>query len=130
MLIPVILSGGSGTRLWPLSRELYPKQLLPLVSRGTMLQETLARLAGVTDVGAPLVVCNESHRFLVAEQLLERGIQAQATMHLRGSDAGFTAKTRAKMRRAWHGRDAAEVFQAQAFIQVTFHVGQASLNGH
>jgi mannose-1-phosphate guanylyltransferase/mannose-6-phosphate isomerase len=80
MLIPVILSGGSGTRLWPLSRELYPKQLLPLVGRGTMLQETLARLAGVTDVGAPIVVCNESHRFLVAEQLLERGIQAQAIL--------------------------------------------------
>jgi mannose-1-phosphate guanylyltransferase len=72
MLIPVILSGGSGTRLWPLSRELYPKQLLPLVGKGTMLQETLARLAGVPDVGAPLVVCNESHRFLVAGQLLER----------------------------------------------------------
>ena len=50
MLIPVILSGGSGTRLWPLSRELYPKQLLPLVGKGTMLQETLARLAGVADL--------------------------------------------------------------------------------
>ena len=80
MLIPVILSGGSGTRLWPLSRELYPKQLLPLVGAGTMLQETLARLAGVPDVGAPLVVCNESHRFLVAEQLLERGTKAQAIL--------------------------------------------------
>jgi mannose-1-phosphate guanylyltransferase/mannose-6-phosphate isomerase len=80
MLIPVILSGGSGTRLWPLSRELYPKQLLPLVGKGTMLQETLARLAGVADVGAPLVVCNESHRFLVAEQLLERGVQPQAIL--------------------------------------------------
>src|SRR5688500_18224642 len=80
MLIPVILSGGSGTRLWPLSRELYPKQLLPLVGKGTMLQETLARLAGVPDVGAPLVVCNESHRFLVAEQLLERGTQGQAIL--------------------------------------------------
>lgn len=69
MLIPVVLSGGSGTRLWPLSRELYPKQLLPLLGKGTMLQETLARVAGVDDVGAPIVVCNESHRFLVAEQL-------------------------------------------------------------
>ncbi|HYM34010.1 MAG TPA: mannose-1-phosphate guanylyltransferase/mannose-6-phosphate isomerase, partial [Steroidobacteraceae bacterium] len=69
MLIPVVLSGGSGTRLWPLSRELYPKQLLPLVGKGTMLQETLARLNKVADVGAPIVVCNESHRFLVAEQL-------------------------------------------------------------
>ena len=69
MLIPVILSGGSGTRLWPLSRELYPKQLLPLVGKGTMLQETLARLQGVEDLAPPIVVCNESHRFLVAEQL-------------------------------------------------------------
>jgi mannose-1-phosphate guanylyltransferase len=80
MLIPVILSGGSGTRLWPLSRELYPKQLLPLVGQGTMLQETLARLADVADVGAPIVVCNESHRFLVAEQLLERGAQPQSIL--------------------------------------------------
>ncbi len=71
MLIPVILSGGSGTRLWPLSRELYPKQLLPLVGKGTMLQETLARLEGAPDVAPPVVVCNESHRFLVAEQLMQ-----------------------------------------------------------
>ncbi len=76
MLIPVILSGGSGTRLWPLSRELYPKQLLPLVGKGTMLQETLARLTGVGEVGAPIVVCNEQHRFLVAEQLREAGIES------------------------------------------------------
>ncbi|MGB5104008.1 MAG: mannose-1-phosphate guanylyltransferase/mannose-6-phosphate isomerase, partial [Steroidobacteraceae bacterium] len=78
MLIPVILSGGSGTRLWPLSRELYPKQLLPLVGERTMLQETAARVAGMTDVGGPIVVCNESHRFMVAEQLLESGDTPQA----------------------------------------------------
>ena len=78
MLIPVILSGGSGTRLWPLSRELYPKQLLPLVGKGTMLQETLARLSGVENVAEPIVVCNESHRFLVAEQLLEAGTKPQS----------------------------------------------------
>jgi mannose-1-phosphate guanylyltransferase/mannose-6-phosphate isomerase len=71
MLIPVILSGGSGTRLWPLSRELHPKQLLPLVGERTMLQDTVARLAGVPDVAAPVVVCNDSHRFMVAEQLRE-----------------------------------------------------------
>ena len=80
MLIPVILSGGSGTRLWPLSRELYPKQLLPLVGKGTMLQETLARVSGVEDVAAPIVVCNESHRFLVAEQLLQAGVKPQAIL--------------------------------------------------
>jgi len=69
MLLPVILSGGAGTRLWPLSREGYPKQLLPLISDKTMLQETVLRLAGIADLGKPMVVCNESHRFMVAEQL-------------------------------------------------------------
>jgi mannose-1-phosphate guanylyltransferase / mannose-6-phosphate isomerase len=69
MIVPVILSGGSGTRLWPLSRELYPKQLLPLCGERTMLQETLLRLEGAEGVAPPIVVCNEEHRFLVAEQL-------------------------------------------------------------
>jgi mannose-1-phosphate guanylyltransferase/mannose-6-phosphate isomerase len=78
MLIPVILSGGSGTRLWPLSRELYPKQLLPLVGDHTMLQETAKRLDGVADLGAPVVVCNESHRFMVAEQMLQLGTKPAA----------------------------------------------------
>ncbi len=78
MLIPIILSGGSGTRLWPLSRELYPKQLLPLVGKRTMLQETAARLDGLPDLAGPVVVCNESHRFMVAEQLRESGAAAQA----------------------------------------------------
>ena len=76
-LIPVVLSGGSGTRLWPLSRELKPKQLLPLVSDRTLLQETLLRTAAFRGpIGAPIVVCNESHRFLVAEQL--RAIESPA----------------------------------------------------
>jgi mannose-1-phosphate guanylyltransferase / mannose-6-phosphate isomerase len=77
MLTPVILSGGSGTRLWPLSRELYPKQLLPLVGEHTMLQETAQRLAGL-EAAAPIVVCNEAHRFLVAEQLRLLGTRPQA----------------------------------------------------
>jgi mannose-1-phosphate guanylyltransferase/mannose-6-phosphate isomerase len=76
-LVPVVLSGGAGTRLWPLSRELYPKQLLPLVGEQTMLQETVLRLAGLP-VEAPIVVCNEAHRFLVAEQLREIGSHPQA----------------------------------------------------
>jgi len=78
MLIPVILSGGSGTRLWPLSRELYPKQLLPLVGQRTMLQDTVARVDGLYDLRAPIVVCNESHRFMVAEQMQASGIQPLA----------------------------------------------------
>ena len=67
-IIPVILSGGSGTRLWPLSRRQYPKQYLPLVSDNTMLQETILRLKGVDNLADPIIVCNVDHRFLVAEQ--------------------------------------------------------------
>lgn len=77
-MIPVVLSGGAGTRLWPLSRELYPKQLLPLAGERTMLQETVTRLAGLPGLGAPCVVCNEEHRFLVAEQLRQAGQAADA----------------------------------------------------
>ena len=69
MLIPVILSGGVGSRLWPLSRESYPKQLLPLVNEQTLLQNTLKRLQGISNQSSPLIICNENHRFLVAEQL-------------------------------------------------------------
>ena len=68
-VFPVILSGGAGTRLWPLSREMYPKQLLALTSQHTMLQDTALRLAGIAGARSPLVVCNEAHRFTVAEQL-------------------------------------------------------------
>jgi len=69
MIVPVILSGGSGTRLWPLSRQEYPKQLLPLIGDLSLLQNTALRLQGLADERAPLVICNESHRFIVAEQL-------------------------------------------------------------
>ena len=68
MIVPVILAGGSGTRLWPLSRSLYPKQFLPLVSDKTMLQETVLRLDGL-ETASPVTICNEEHRFIVAEQL-------------------------------------------------------------
>lgn len=70
---PVILSGGSGTRLWPLSREHYPKQLLCLLGEQTLLQQTVGRLDGMENVAAPLLVCNEEHRFLIAEQLRQMG---------------------------------------------------------
>ncbi|SHN91166.1 Mannose-1-phosphate guanylyltransferase (GDP) [Bathymodiolus heckerae thiotrophic gill symbiont] len=67
-IIPVILSSGSGTRLWPLSRKQYPKQYLPLVGDNTMLQETILRLSGLNNLADPIIVCNADHRFLVAEQ--------------------------------------------------------------
>ncbi|MDW2080748.1 mannose-1-phosphate guanylyltransferase/mannose-6-phosphate isomerase [Vibrio sp. 1640] len=68
MLLPVIMAGGSGSRLWPLSRSLYPKQFISLTSESTMLQETIARLEGL-EHQSPLLICNEEHRFIVAEQL-------------------------------------------------------------
>ena len=101
---PVILSGGSGTRLWPMSRRLLPKQFLPLLSERSMLQDTLLRLSGLADAAAPIVVSNNEHRFLVAEQLREIDIApnaqilepvgrntapavAAAAMHVAASDA-------------------------------------------
>ncbi|NUS37978.1 MAG: mannose-1-phosphate guanylyltransferase/mannose-6-phosphate isomerase [Lysobacter sp.] len=76
-LQPVLLSGGSGTRLWPLSREMYPKQFLPLAGEDTMLQATWQRVAPIAGA-APIVVANEEHRFLVAEQLRQVGAPTPA----------------------------------------------------
>ncbi|WP_198262514.1 mannose-1-phosphate guanylyltransferase/mannose-6-phosphate isomerase [sulfur-oxidizing endosymbiont of Gigantopelta aegis] len=74
MIIPVILSGGSGSRLWPMSRELNPKQFLKLCGEFSMLQETMTRLNGIDDLAAPIIVCNEEHRFLVAQQMNDIGV--------------------------------------------------------
>ena len=77
MLIqPVVLSGGSGTRLWPLSREKYPKQLLPLIGDDSLLQATVRRVEGIAGVklAAPMVVCNEEYRFVIAEQMRLMGM--------------------------------------------------------
>lgn len=75
MFLPVIMAGGSGTRLWPLSRQLNPKQFLPLVDPDlTMLQATIQRLDGL-DHATPRLICNENHRFLAAEQLRQLGLE-------------------------------------------------------
>jgi mannose-1-phosphate guanylyltransferase/mannose-1-phosphate guanylyltransferase/mannose-6-phosphate isomerase len=77
MITPVLLSGGSGTRLWPVSRALHPKQLQPLLSERTMLQDTALRLAG-DEFAAPLIVCNDEHRFTIAAQLQAVGLTPQS----------------------------------------------------
>ena len=74
LIVPVILSGGSGTRLWPLSRKAMPKQLLALVGPNTMIQDTVARARG-DYFSAPLIISNQDHRFVVAEQLRAQGIE-------------------------------------------------------
>ncbi|SHG19219.1 mannose-1-phosphate guanylyltransferase [Microbulbifer donghaiensis] len=79
-MIPVILCGGTGSRLWPLSREAYPKQFLPLAGSETMLQATALRLDGLAQLQAPILVCNEEHRFAAAEQLQEIGRAAQSIL--------------------------------------------------
>jgi mannose-1-phosphate guanylyltransferase / mannose-6-phosphate isomerase len=78
MIHPVILSGGSGTRLWPMSRSLYPKQLLALVGERSLLQQTVLRVAGDAEFAPPLIIANEEHRFIIAEQLREIGAVADA----------------------------------------------------
>lgn len=74
MILPVIMAGGSGSRLWPLSRSLFPKQFISLASDLTMLQETLKRLDGLSHL-PPLLICNDEHRFLVAEQLRQQAVE-------------------------------------------------------
>jgi mannose-1-phosphate guanylyltransferase/mannose-6-phosphate isomerase len=76
-IYPVLLSGGSGTRLWPVSRAKHPKQLYALASEQTMLQETALRLNGQDNVAPPLVICNDEHRFFIAEQLRALGISPE-----------------------------------------------------
>ena len=74
---PVILSGGTGSRLWPLSRTLFPKQLLALAGENSLIQDTVLRTQGA-GFEAPLIICNTEHRFLIAEQMREAGIAPRA----------------------------------------------------
>ncbi len=103
-VLPVVLSGGSGTRLWPISREKFPKQLLPLVDDQTMLQATVARLDGMADLAPPLLICNEEHRFVVAEQVRQLGKQGTVLLEPVGRNTA-PAMTLAAL---WATRDGAD----------------------
>jgi mannose-1-phosphate guanylyltransferase len=85
---PVILCGGSGTRLWPLSREAFPKQFAPIIGRHSTFQETLLRVKDPAVFGKPLVITNRSHRFMVERQLAEIGIAADILLEPMARDSG------------------------------------------
>lgn len=108
-MIRVILSGGSGTRLWPLSRERYPKERLPLRGDDSMLQATARRLdgfAGAVEVAEhPIVVCNEEYRFLTAEQMRQIGKKPAAILL---EPAGRNTRPRSRWRHWRHGRGGAD----------------------
>ena len=81
MIVPVILAGGSGTRLWPLSRRLHPKQFFSLWDDRSLLQNTVERVRCLDPGARPLVLCNHDHRFMVAEQLRSLGVEAEAIVN-------------------------------------------------
>src|SRR5271167_1381058 len=83
-IVPVILCGGSGSRLWPISRQSLPKQFLPLVTGRTLLQDTALRAREACEGAAAVVVCNEAHRFLVNDQLAEIDIKARIVLEPAG----------------------------------------------
>ena len=93
MISAVILAGGAGTRLWPLSRSAHPKQFLSLFGQETMLQATVERLSGL-DIHSSVTICNEEHRFFVAEQLRDIGKLGQIILEPKGRNTGQLLRSR------------------------------------
>ncbi len=107
MIVPVLLAGGSGTRLWPLSREAYPKQFLKLGGEHTLIQQTALRAQQLENVAPPIVICGDAHRFLVAEQLREIGIEdATIILEPEGRNTAPAAAVAALQVRKQYGDDA------------------------
>jgi len=106
LVVPVLLAGGSGTRLWPLSREGYPKQFLKLTDEWSLLQHTVQRAVALAGATAPLLICNEGHRFLVAEQLRQLGVEgAQVLLEPEGRNTAPAATIAALAAIERHGPD-------------------------
>jgi mannose-1-phosphate guanylyltransferase/mannose-6-phosphate isomerase len=117
MLLPVIMAGGSGTRLWPLSRSQYPKQFLKLVDDKTLLQGTALRAAALPDVLPPIAICGDQHRFIVAEQLREAGVKgATVILEPQGRNTAPVAAVAAYHAKEKHGP------QTLVFLMAADHV--------
>jgi len=128
-MIPVILSGGAGTRLWPLSRSMHPKQFHALAGQHTLIQETALRIRGAGYTQAPLVLCNEEHRFMVAGQLDEIGVSPERIVLepvARGTAPALAAA--AQVAQATHGDTVMAVFPADHLISNENAFGAALQN--
>jgi mannose-1-phosphate guanylyltransferase/mannose-6-phosphate isomerase len=137
-LLPVLMAGGSGTRLWPLSREMYPKQLLKLTNAMSLLQNTALRARKIPGALPPVVICGDAHRFLVAEQLREAGIEgATIILEPEGRNTAPAATIAALHARDRHGADT-QVFlmsadhavaDDKAFVKAVVAASQAAATG-
>jgi len=117
MVIPVILCGGSGTRLWPLSRTAYPKQLHPLINEKSLLQQTIIRMTGLPQMGQPMIICNQDYRFIVAEQCRDLDVQAQIILESTGKNTAPAATLAALLLEQQKPNDLMLVLPADHIIQ-------------
>jgi mannose-1-phosphate guanylyltransferase/mannose-6-phosphate isomerase len=117
MIVPVLLAGGSGTRLWPLSREGYPKQFLKLTDEWSLLQHTARRAAALPGAAAPILICNDAHRFLAAEQLRQAKVEgAQVLLEPEGRNTAPAVAVACLVAREKYGE------QASVFIMAADHI--------
>lgn len=138
-VLPVLLAGGSGTRLWPQSREQYPKQFLNLIDDRSLLQNTALRAANIPGALPPLVICGEQHRFIAAEQLRQIGIgDATIVLEPAGRNTAPAAAVAAHFAKARHGEDTLVLLMAadhavrnvEAFVQSVITASHAARSGH
>lgn len=105
MLVPILLAGGTGTRLWPLSRQTYPKQFLPLAGDDSLMQQTLKRLVALDDTAEPIIIGNQEHRFLIAEELRQANTGGSIILEPAGRNTAAAAAAGALEAIARHGSD-------------------------
>jgi mannose-1-phosphate guanylyltransferase / mannose-6-phosphate isomerase len=129
MIYPVILSGGSGSRLWPLSRKFLPKQLLSLVDEDSLLQQTAARVSETSGFASPIIIANEEHRFIIAEQMRALGIMPKALLLEPVGRNTAPAAAVAALRLLQEERDALMVVMPSDHVVADINAFQAAVDG-